>query len=1024
MVCGTFAHAQFQYVSGSAKKSGVEPGAIYHLDYTLSPERTLTLPAEAPGNPPGEIVADDAAFRAEQKVDWVRSCLIALPSDASSWALKVTDARSGAAVGTADSFITAEKVYSGTFPALKVTINEAACDQSLRELRIEVAVVLTRSGKKNEAALEQFPEAGRIARSIFVNAADIVTVPLATTGGRQLRGLPAALAPYRLTYTAGDEIIQFTLAGIDGATTESLRLDHHGSAIAVGGTLGPNAWAYAPRRNTLTDLSDSIFAGTDSSGAGPQIASRPAFVTLPAGGAEIAIPRAREFDVQADYQQSANLPPGTRFVYWRNITNNSYSRDLILNDVVTQTQMDYQFKLIGYNQTSSANPDHTARMSIAGVSLPEQQWEGRTVYTFGGTMNLAAIPVTKVLMTHNIPSAAYADLQFLDIVTLNYTAYPRINDKGIGTVALPAAGTPRLCTIGGFPVGTTANDVIVLDVTDPLNPVRIESPSLFTDTSGTIAIEFEAPDTAASFFAERITSITSVTPTATEVLPALPAANEILGAVYVAPPGFHATLQPLAALQTTKTVMLDPQAAYNAYNGGQQSPAAIVSALKDILEGAPQRTPYPFLLIAAHGSLDPRNYLNKQTGAQVPPFVEDGVMTGGLTIENPMDYPYATVIGDDEFEDMQLGRIPARTTTELARAVNRNVAYDALAAGFKADLTRPGLFITDDTEPSEFDEFQSDVPALQMRWEATNHPSVRVDIEGADGIDERAAIKSALETSPGSAFVLYTGHGNTTVWASEQAWRTVDLGTLSNLGKWPPLVATFTCLTGRFCIPNATGYTLSEAWLLSTDSGAAANIAPSSVDYYSEQRLFSTNIMNEIGSQTERPQTAGELMLRARTKFLLNYSPFAITAREYLLFGDPATKLALSDPPPPTPTETPTPSPTASPSPIPTQSSTPSLTASPSISPTQSSTPSLTASPTPSLTASPSISPTESLTPSPTASPTLTTTPTPSATPTGSPTPTGASPTPTESPTPTASPTPLPSPAARQGFILSAVIGG
>ncbi|HNM47964.1 MAG TPA: hypothetical protein PKH51_13170, partial [Candidatus Sumerlaeota bacterium] len=348
-----------------------------------------------------------------------------------------------------------------------------------------------------QASLASFPDAERIAKSIFINGGEVETAPL-TSAQRSARSLPSPLAPYRITYALGDEIIQTPMADIDGATTGSLHLSHHGNTVSVGGAFGGNAWFYAPRRNTLTDLSDSIFAASDAAPA-PQVASRPAFPTLAPGNAEIAIARTRTFDVQAEYQQSANQQPGTRFVYWRNFANNSYSRDLLLNDVVTSNTVGYEFRLIGYNQTTTENPDHTVNMHLAGVTLPQQQWEGRTVYTFNGTMNLNTIPVNKIQVTHQIPAAGYADLQFLDIVKLDYTAYPRINDRGIGTVDVPAGATPQLRTIGGFPAGTTAADVILLDITDPLAPVRLLSPSTFIDTNGTVAIEFEVPAAGGTF---------------------------------------------------------------------------------------------------------------------------------------------------------------------------------------------------------------------------------------------------------------------------------------------------------------------------------------------------------------------------------------------------------------------------------------------------------------------------------------------------------------------------------------------
>ncbi|MEO8376512.1 MAG: hypothetical protein ABI579_02490, partial [Candidatus Sumerlaeota bacterium] len=81
------ANAQFQYKSSKIEKSRTGERRICTLDYVLSPERTISFPAEASVIPPGEVAADDSTARPARTLPRIKSCLIALPSEAVSWTL-------------------------------------------------------------------------------------------------------------------------------------------------------------------------------------------------------------------------------------------------------------------------------------------------------------------------------------------------------------------------------------------------------------------------------------------------------------------------------------------------------------------------------------------------------------------------------------------------------------------------------------------------------------------------------------------------------------------------------------------------------------------------------------------------------------------------------------------------------------------------------------------------------------------------------------------------------------------------
>src|SRR5690606_5096790 len=97
-----------------------------------------------------------------------------------------------------------------------------------------------------------------------------------------------------------------------------------------------------------------------------------------------------------------------------------------------------------------------------------------------------------------------------------------------------------------------------------------------------------------------------------------------LRAIYVRQASLADSLSRLVEFRGPGILELEPQAAYNTYNGGQQSSQAIRSALIEILGAAPETIPLPTVLIVGHASYDRRNLMNQQVFPQIPGVVELG----------------------------------------------------------------------------------------------------------------------------------------------------------------------------------------------------------------------------------------------------------------------------------------------------------------------------------------------------------------------------------------------------------------
>lgn len=727
--------------------------------------------------------------------------------------------------------------------------------------------------------------------------------------------LPLPPGAQQFVYSGPAGIKQVSLADLPNTATAQLLW--HGSTVSLGGELSGTRWFYAPYNETVTADQDAIFVNQPSATPSPVVSTRPAFSTLSPQSTEVAIPRSVHHEPALAYERATPLPLGTRTVIYRIVQGQTKQTTVSLVDAVTTAPVEITIGLAGLN-TVGNNPEHVANFTITGETETGQAaWGGRTTAEATVRLNVpfdpegGAPPALALLgekknaektpsppaplnltITHTVPISpipSFVDTQLLDWIRVEYEGFPRAAN-GVARLSLSEATppAPRLITIGGFPTGTTSNQVLLLDVTIPSAPVQILGASAFADSAGGVALEFEAPSTATEIFAQLISTLPAPLPLVST--PQLPTPPEPLKGIYVCSPQLQPALAPLLAHRGAGYVVLDPAAAYAVYNNGQESPEAIRMALAAIVDAAPSRVDFPTVLLVGHATFDPSNQMGLKTAPQVPTFIEESVDTG-FTIENSVDFPYGLLVGNDQLQDAQVGRLPVRDAAELTVAVSRIIAFETQVEPLKQ--IRPALFVTDDD-----DEILPDASLWGQLFTPTGTPFEEIVVDVlSNGVAEQTAFRNSLAQSPaGVSLVLYTGHGNTTFWANERIITTQEVPNLLTENKWP-IVATFTCLNGNYAVPNATVRSLGEAWTITPNGGALANLTPCSVDFYEPQKAFSVLFLNTIAEpQSTRPKTIGEALTRTRIAHTLAFPDQGITNNVYLLFGDPDSPLSLVAP--------------------------------------------------------------------------------------------------------------------------------
>ncbi|MGF1571787.1 MAG: C25 family cysteine peptidase [Sumerlaeia bacterium] len=712
---------------------------------------------------------------------------------------------------------------------------------------------------------------------------------------------------FKTSYSEGSQLVQIQLP--DELTTPSLRIEQRGNTLPIVNGSSQHPLVYLPeRRNIVTDQFDAVFLfdrNTSSEDPSPVISERSAFQNLSPQGVEVALRRNKKYESNPIYERATPLPIGERFVEYRVSRNQTKNFDLPFYDRLVEPEVNAVFNLASLTATVNVDPDHYATLTLDGaIPALEASWKGRTAFRTSGNFalnptNYTGLPATIEFSHHvpTVPNGPNSDLQNLDFIELSWVGSPRIESNNRLLLTLEQqdeelANQSRLVTVGGFDSETPLEHIYVLEVTDETNPVLLKELSFFIDETNTLAVEFEALPSEYRFSIQLFDS--TIAPLLTTPSAELPSVTEIelLKGIYVCPKELQEELQPLLDLRGEGYVVLDPEAAYNTYSGGQESPEAIREAIRYLITQAPSAVDFPAVTLVGFATFDPRNYLGFIDFPHVPTFVDESV-EGGFTIENCVDFPYGLLFGDDDFIDANVARLPAKTKDELTLMVNRIIAQDSISAEL-TELNRAGIFIYDDDDnENNLTQFLESRETFENLWNSTQNPYQDLLVVSNDGFTEQPALKELMETQPRSAaMVFYMGHGNNDRWSSK-LMNSIEAVKINTQGGYP-FIATFTCLNAYYAFPGGlSNRSLSEAWLLSPiGTGGVASFSPSGADTPTDIFDMVVITMN-IMAEDLRPRTIGELVTRVRIQYTANHPNQSRTNRVFLLFGDPLSPTTI-----------------------------------------------------------------------------------------------------------------------------------
>lgn len=524
--------------------------------------------------------------------------------------------------------------------------------------------------------------------------------------------------------------------------------------------------------------------------------------------------------------------------------------------------------------------EHRTQIYLNDTLIDDQSWRGQTAFTHNVQLphSLLRSGDNQIRVT-TVKTIASIDQILVNWIEVDYQAAYKA-DKNELWFGLPAAGQQEI-TVHGF----KRDDIFVWDVTDPAHPIILMNTqlvdegrrfALHSSDSGSVASRYYAfsPEhfqPPLFFYADQPSAWRSTANAADYIL--------------ITSEQFYASALLLAdhrRQQGLRVAIIGIQDIYDEFSHGLFDPHAI----RDFLAYAYtnwQRPAPLYVLLLGDANQDYKDNLGNGTVNYVPSWNLNSALSGEVS----SDDWFAQVHGDDHLPDLLVGRLVAQSDAEATAIVAKIIRYET---GPSDQSWNKQVLLVADDDDTRFQEL-SERLADQLPFDYTK--SRVYDLSS----NPQQQIVNAINT--GQVLVNYAGHGEFFGWGiggnnAGSIFHKDDVAFLAN-GERLPVITVGNCLNGFFAGPK-TAAALAEVLQRTPERGAVAIWAPSGLGYPTGHAILLERVYEAIFRYDQL--TLGGATTAAKIATLTENSFWADLTQSYILFGDPATRLAIPPNPP------------------------------------------------------------------------------------------------------------------------------
>ncbi|MFQ5508098.1 MAG: C25 family cysteine peptidase [Leptospirillia bacterium] len=518
-------------------------------------------------------------------------------------------------------------------------------------------------------------------------------------------------------------------------------------------------------------------------------------------------------------------------------------------------------------------PDHHTQVTLNGCVVDEAPpWDGFVVQDHAGVVAASCLNNgDNVLVLNSLGApvppgeSAPVDSVYLNWFEIGYNRKHMAEADELDFTGVAGPAHYRL-------TGMSASDILVFDVTDPYHVRQLKS------LNGTLG-GWSFVDSVAyppSYLVRRAGALQR--PVRIETFTPSGLTDPGAGADYViiTHPQIKDGVMPLAAFRESQGLsvkVVDVTEIYDTFSYGVTDPNAIRDFLAHTADPQNGWNPVPTYVLLAGDATINFKYVFSGGSENYVPTLFYRTSDGGMA---PNDSGFVTVIGDDPYPDMMIGRLPVSPAT-VDGTVAKIIAYETqVFTGWEQKVQ----IVTDQPEPlfeEMASEFSSEIP-LDVGID-------RIAIGDIGGAATRNAMRFNLRE--GRLVTNFIGHGAGYQWSKDNVLNSDDAITLGNGNRLTFLIG-LNCASGYFVQPwndASNGLSIAESFVTEPSGGAIGAWVATWVGFSTDHRKLGLNFFRVALGESERRM--GTATTKAQIAALTEGVGEA-QVKSFHLFGDPA----------------------------------------------------------------------------------------------------------------------------------------
>ena len=520
-----------------------------------------------------------------------------------------------------------------------------------------------------------------------------------------------------------------------------------------------------------------------------------------------------------------------------------------------------------YSVTDTTSPkDHNVKVKLNGRHIGSGTWDGVSSKKLKLSFNqyLLKNGINTIDVSGVLGSGVSYSVFCVDSFDLTYER----KGEAANNRLFVRGSDNNIISVSGF----TSPEIMVFEVTDPVNPKVIRSATVDRDVSS-YRVSFVPSSPDASYIT--LTKSALMRPSSVVADTSSNLRKRGSGAEYVVitPEELKAASEYLASYRSSRglsSMVVGVEDIYDEFNHGIPSPVAIREFLNFAYKNWWHKPRY--VVLVGKGTFDYRNILGY--GDNLIPTLMVSTPNGLFA----SDSIYGDVIGDDGVPEVAVGRIPVMTSEELNSIINKIRAYERNRSGNTAVM-----IVDNPDQGGNYTEDSNDLSELLK----TTHNVSKIYLSQHNVNEARSLLLNRLKS--GANYVNYIGHAGINCLAHEGLLRCEDVCVLSNSNKLPVLTL-LTCAAGNFSIP---GYdSLTELLLLKRGGGVVAVWSPTGTSLNSYSKVLGEGFFQAVFLGEWRIRLGDAVLNAMRGYSTQNFDRYILAI--YNILGDPALELKRS----------------------------------------------------------------------------------------------------------------------------------